>query len=70
VFPGKRGFAARAIRDGADVKEVIELMRLNYDGIVAREGSLRSSRTCERPRAGAAEFGYVQTRVVTDLVAR
>jgi hypothetical protein len=38
VFPGKRGFAARTIRDGAEVKEVIELMRLNYDGIVAREG--------------------------------
>src|SRR5712691_3244273 len=31
VFPGRPGFAARAIRDGADVGDVIELMRLNYD---------------------------------------
>ena len=38
VFPGKPGFASRAINDPADVKEVIDLMRLNYDRIVARAG--------------------------------
>jgi Family of unknown function (DUF5519) len=38
VFPGKPGFAARAIRDEEDVLEVITLMRLNYDRITARDG--------------------------------
>jgi hypothetical protein len=31
VFPGKPGPAARSIRDGADVEDVIRLLRLNYD---------------------------------------
>ena len=34
VFPGKPGPAARRIEDEDDVREVIELMRLNYDRIV------------------------------------
>jgi hypothetical protein len=38
VFPGKPGAAARAIEDEDDVRDVIELMRLNYDRIVARYG--------------------------------
>ena len=38
VFPGKEGPAARRIEDEADVREVIELMRLNYDRAVARRG--------------------------------
>jgi hypothetical protein len=38
VFPGKPGFAARAIRDEADIHDVIALMRLNYDRIIARDG--------------------------------
>jgi hypothetical protein len=38
VFPGKQGPAARGIDDEADVRDVIELMRLNYDRIVARHG--------------------------------
>lgn len=37
MFPGKPGFAARAMRDQADVDDVIELMRVNYERIVARE---------------------------------
>jgi hypothetical protein len=41
VFPGKAGPAARRIETDEDVREVIELMRLNYDRIVARYG-LRS----------------------------
>jgi hypothetical protein len=31
VFPGKVGPAARRIEDEADVRDVIELLRLNYD---------------------------------------
>ncbi|HSD23115.1 MAG TPA: luciferase family protein [Solirubrobacterales bacterium] len=38
VFPGKPGPAARRIETDEDVREVIELMRLNYDRIVARYG--------------------------------
>jgi len=38
VFPGKQGPAARGIEDEADVRDVIELMRLNYDRVVARHG--------------------------------
>jgi hypothetical protein len=38
VFPGKPGPAARRIEDEADVREVIELMRLNYDRVVAGRG--------------------------------
>lgn len=37
VFPGKPGFAARTIENDADIRDVIELMRLNYDRIRARE---------------------------------
>lgn len=36
VFPGKPGLAGRDIKDEADVSDVIELMRLNYDRVVAR----------------------------------
>ena len=38
VFPGKPGPAARRIEDEADVREVLELMRLNYERLVARYG--------------------------------
>ena len=38
VFPDKRGPAARRIENEADVRDVIELMRLNYDRAVARGG--------------------------------
>jgi luciferase-like monooxygenase len=38
VFPGKPGFAARRIEDEDDVRDVIELLRLNYDRLVARHG--------------------------------
>jgi hypothetical protein len=39
VFPGKRGPAARRIEDEADVRDVIELMRLNYHRVVTRHGA-------------------------------
>jgi len=38
VFPGKNALAARRIDDEDDVSDVIGLMRLNYDRIVARYG--------------------------------
>jgi hypothetical protein len=38
VFPGKPGPAARRIEDEADVLDVIGLLRLNYDRVVARYG--------------------------------
>ena len=36
VFPGKPGFAARLIEDEDDVRDVIELLRLNYDRAMAQ----------------------------------
>jgi hypothetical protein len=36
VFPGKEGPAARAIDDPDDVRDVIALMRLNYERAVSR----------------------------------
>jgi hypothetical protein len=38
VFPGRMGMAARSIESDADIRDVIEMMRLNYDRIVARDG--------------------------------
>jgi hypothetical protein len=38
VFPDKRGPGARRIEDQDDVRDVIALMRLNYDRVVARYG--------------------------------
>jgi hypothetical protein len=38
VFAGKAGPAARRIDDEADVRDVIALLRLNYDRVVARYG--------------------------------
>jgi Family of unknown function (DUF5519) len=38
VFPDSVGPAARRIEDEADVRDVIELLRLNYDRAVARHG--------------------------------
>ena len=38
VFPGKPGYAARAIETEDDVRDVIGLLRLSYDRAVARHG--------------------------------
>jgi Family of unknown function (DUF5519) len=38
VFPGRQGPAARRIEDEDDVREVISLMRLNYERVVASHG--------------------------------
>jgi hypothetical protein len=42
VFPGKQGPAARRIENAADVRDVIELLRLNYDRIAARSSATTS----------------------------
>jgi hypothetical protein len=44
VFPGRLGPAARAIEDEGDVRDVIDLLRLNYDRAVARHGLPESPR--------------------------
>jgi Family of unknown function (DUF5519) len=38
VFPGKPGYASRRIEDEADVRDVIAMLRLNYDRVVDRHG--------------------------------
>jgi len=38
VFPGRPGFGARRIENDADIRDVIELLRLNYDRVVAGHG--------------------------------
>jgi Family of unknown function (DUF5519) len=38
VFPGRVGPAARRIENDADIRDVIDLLRLNYERIVARHG--------------------------------
>jgi hypothetical protein len=39
VFPGRPGLGARRIETADDVREVIALLRLNYDRVAARAGS-------------------------------
>jgi hypothetical protein len=39
VFPGKAGPAARRIENEDDVRDVIALLRLNYDRLMTREKS-------------------------------
>ena len=36
VFPGEPGYGARTIEGENDIRDVIELMRLNYERVVAR----------------------------------
>jgi Family of unknown function (DUF5519) len=38
VFPGRAGFGARRIETEADVDDVIALMRINYERVIARHG--------------------------------
>jgi len=45
VFPESQGPAARTIEDEADVGDVIALLRLNYDRVVARHGLPAETRT-------------------------
>jgi len=54
VFPGRQGPAARRIEDEADVRDVIELLRLNYDRVVARHGLPKSAQPATVPSAQGA----------------
>ena len=38
VFPGKPGYASRRISDANDVRDVIAMLRLNYDRAIAAHG--------------------------------
>lgn len=38
VFPGRAGPASRRIEDEDDVRDVIKLLRLNYDRVVSAHG--------------------------------
>jgi hypothetical protein len=37
VFPGRQGLGARRIQTESDVREVIALLRLNYERVITRE---------------------------------
>jgi luciferase-like monooxygenase len=52
VFPGKPGPAARRIETEDDVRDVIELLRLNYDRVRARS---RGARATDDRAAAAAD---------------
>jgi hypothetical protein len=39
VFPGKPGYASRLIEDADDVRDVIALLRLNYDRAIEVHGA-------------------------------
>jgi hypothetical protein len=38
VFPGRQGPASRAISDDADIRDVIALMRMNYERVTSSNG--------------------------------
>ena len=38
VFPGRPGFGARRIETDDDVRDVIAMLRLNYERAIARDG--------------------------------
>jgi hypothetical protein len=53
VFPDSEGPAARRIENEADVRDVIELLRLNYDRSVERHGLPAKARDAGPPSSGA-----------------
>jgi hypothetical protein len=54
VFPDQQGPAARRIEGEADVRDVIAMLRLNYDRIVARHGLPEEASLAERHRRANA----------------
>lgn len=53
VFPGREGMGARRITSDPDVRDVISLMRLNYDRMIARANGIDEADDAE-VQAGAA----------------
>ena len=47
VFPGRPGFGARRIESEEDVLDVIAMIRLNYDRVVAKHGLLNEDDDAE-----------------------
>lgn len=45
VFPGKPGYGSRRIESEGDVRDVIAMIRLNYDRVVERHGLPQSLTT-------------------------
>lgn len=52
VFPDKQGPAARRIQDEADVRDVIALLRLNYERAVSARG--RPGKSPTEPRRSSS----------------
>ena len=53
VFPGKEGPAARRIENEDDVRDVIALLRLNYDRVIERYGAPGGNLRTRRSRSRA-----------------
>jgi hypothetical protein len=54
VFPGRPGYAARRIASEDDVRDVIALLRLNYDRAVRRHGLPSEAQSRWEAEGGAA----------------
>ena len=52
VFPGRQGPAARRIESEDDVRDVIDLLRRNYDRVIARHGLPAGAGGLRRARSG------------------
>jgi hypothetical protein len=57
VFPGKAGPAVRRIEDDADVRDVIALLRLNYDRIMANPTAAGEAETEGPGRPRDLDYG-------------
>jgi hypothetical protein len=51
VFPGKPGYASRRIETDEDVRDVIEMIRLNYERAVEHHGLPEGVASPARPRS-------------------
>ena len=60
VFPGKPGPAARALDTPDDVRDAIELLRLNYDRVIERYGMPDDGRLSIRLTDAGPPPGHIQ----------
>ena len=54
VFPDRSGPAARAIESSDDVRDVIDLLRLNYDRVIASDGERNGAEPAPPPELHAS----------------